>query len=230
MAGALDKATEISSFQFPNRQNLKPRESPSSSQRRAHRPRHGLRRTMEAVQGEHSALESLPNSLPTPQQPLSKSAHKKLLKQQRFEAKKAEKKALTKQHKRQEAERKKKEWAETLASVPEEERSKLIESRRSLRKERMEKRSEEKEKKIERLNGARECGQKIVIDLEFAHLMTPAEIHSLVQQVSFSIPFSLLFFETFTCLQKNHKDNRSAPEENDETSFFPEIAFTSGWS
>ncbi|KAG2684517.1 hypothetical protein I3760_10G080800 [Carya illinoinensis] len=141
---------------------------------------------MEAVENDQSALETPPDPAPTPlQQPLSKSAQKKLLKQQRFEAKKAEKKALTKQQKRQDSERKRKEWEETLASVPEEERSKLIESRRSLRKERMEKRSEERGRKIERLTGARDCGQKIVIDLDFAHLMTPSEIHSLVQQIMY---------------------------------------------
>jgi tRNA (guanine9-N1)-methyltransferase len=49
----------------------------------------------------------------------------------------------------------------------------------------MEKRSEERERKIERLTRARELGQKIVVDLDFAHLMTPSEIHSLVQQVFF---------------------------------------------
>lgn len=117
------------------------------------------------------------------QQPLSKSAKKKLLKQQKFEAKKAEKKALMKEQKKKEAERKRKEWQDTLESVPEEERLKLIEARKELRKERMEKRSEEKEKKIERLTRAKESGQKIVIDLEFSHLMSPNEINSLCQQV-----------------------------------------------
>ncbi|XP_041028735.1 tRNA (guanine(9)-N1)-methyltransferase [Juglans microcarpa x Juglans regia] len=141
---------------------------------------------MEATENDQSALETPPDPAPTPpQQPLSKSAQKKLLKQQRFEAKKAEKKALTKQQKRQDLERRRKEWEETLASVTEEERSKLIESRRSLRKERMEKRSEERGRKIERLTGARDLGQKIVIDLDFAHLMTPTEIHSLVQQIMY---------------------------------------------
>ncbi|KAK6932867.1 tRNA methyltransferase TRMD/TRM10-type domain [Dillenia turbinata] len=118
--------------------------------------------------------------------PLSKNAQKKLLKQQRYEAKKAEKKAAIKEQKKQEAERKRREWEETLSRSTEEERSKLIESRRGLRKERMEKRSEEREKKIERLTRAREeGGQKIVVDLEFSHLMAPNEIHSLVQQIMY---------------------------------------------
>ncbi|CAN0890857.1 tRNA methyltransferase 10 homolog A [Linum grandiflorum] len=116
---------------------------------------------------------------------LSKNAQKKLLKQQKFEAKKAEKKAFAKEQKKKEGERKRKEWEEKLASIPEEERLKLIESRKVLRKERMESRSEEKNKKLERLSKAREQGQNIVIDLEFAHLMTVPEIHSLVQQIMY---------------------------------------------
>ncbi|PIA25596.1 hypothetical protein AQUCO_11000015v1 [Aquilegia coerulea] len=54
-----------------------------------------------------------------------------------------------------------------------------------MRKERMEKRSEEKIKKIEKMNRAKESGQKIVLDLEFSDLMTSNEIHSLVQQIMY---------------------------------------------
>lgn len=133
-------------------------------------------------------------------QTLSKNAQKKLLKQQRFEAKKAEKKALMKEQKKREAERKKKEWEERLASLgSEEERQKLIESRKALRKERMDKRSEEKEKKMERLNKAKESGQNIVIDLEFAHLMSSTELNSLLQQVQNSF-----FFFWFTNYYKEY--------------------------
>ncbi|KAJ9180801.1 hypothetical protein P3X46_009008 [Hevea brasiliensis] len=120
-----------------------------------------------------------------PPPPLSKNAQKKLLKLQKYEAKKAEKKASIKEQKKREAERKRKEWEETLTGVSEEERLTLIESRRKLRKERMEKRSEERESKIQRLTGAKTNGQKIVIDLEFSHLMTSSEIHSLVQQIMY---------------------------------------------
>ncbi|KAK4794135.1 hypothetical protein SAY86_012129 [Trapa natans] len=121
---------------------------------------------------------------------LSKSAKKKLLKQQVFEAKKAEKKALMKEQKEIEVERRQREWLDTLGSIPEEERSKLIEARKELRKGRMERRSEEKEEKMERLIQAQVTGQKIVIDLEFSHLMTPNEINSLFQQVCYKF-FSL---------------------------------------
>ncbi|CAN8267082.1 unnamed protein product [Cochlearia groenlandica] len=128
-----------------------------------------------------------PESEPSPveSKPLSKNAQKKQLKQQRYEAKKAEKKAQEKEHKRKEGERKHREWAETLANATEEERLKLIESRRNLRKERMQIRSEEKEKKMERLNLAKETGQNVVVDVEFAHLMSDSEISSLVQQIMY---------------------------------------------
>lgn len=114
---------------------------------------------------------------------LSKRAQKRQLKQERYEAKKTEKKARLKEEKKKEAERKRKEWEEKLEAATEEERLKLIESRRGLRKERMEKRSEERDSKIRRLTEAKESGQNVVIDLEFSHLMTQSEIHSLVQQV-----------------------------------------------
>ncbi|CAA2987955.1 Hypothetical predicted protein [Olea europaea subsp. europaea] len=121
----------------------------------------------------------------TEPQPMSKNAKKKLLKQQRYEAKKAEKKAFEKEQKKREVERKRKEWDEKLASLSQEEREKLIEERKELRKERMEKRSEERERKIEKLNEAKSNGQNVVIDLEFMHLMNSSELNSLVQQIMY---------------------------------------------
>ncbi|XVF28036.1 hypothetical protein REPUB_Repub14bG0160900 [Reevesia pubescens] len=139
----------------------------------------------EATQNEQNSQEkNHPHPQPQPQ-PLSKNAQKKLLKQQKFEAKKAEKKALMKEQKQRDAERKRKEWEEKLAGLTEDERRKLIDSRKELRKERMEKRSEERGQKIQRLIQAKETGQNIVVDLEFSHLMTHSEIHSLVQQVMY---------------------------------------------
>lgn len=146
---------------------------------------------MENKEGnDNNGVENQANRVPGG---LSKNAQKKLLKQQRYEAKKAEKKAKDKEEKKKEGERKRKEWEEKLASVSEEERLKLIESRKGLRKDRMEKRSEERENKIQRLTRAKEIGQNIVIDLEFSHLMTASEIHSLVQQVSIFFLFYFLF-------------------------------------
>ncbi|XP_057516870.1 tRNA (guanine(9)-N1)-methyltransferase [Amaranthus tricolor] len=137
-----------------------------------------------AAIAEKPSSDSISTS-PIPQT-LSKTAQKKLMKQQRFEAKKAEKKAQAKEHKRREKERKQKEWEEMLSKVSsEEEKLKIIETRRAVRKERMEKRSEEKGQKLERLSWAKLHGQKIVIDLEFSHLMTPNELHSLVQQIMY---------------------------------------------
>ncbi|KAI3918032.1 hypothetical protein MKW92_053784, partial [Papaver armeniacum] len=130
---------------------------------------------------ENPLTDETPTTLnPTPA--LSKSAQKKLVKQQKYEETKARKKAAPKEHKKKEGERKRKEWDEKLSTVSEEEKLKLIESRRELRKERMGIRSEEKEKKIGRMMKAKEIGQKIVIDLDFADLMTSTEINSLLQQ------------------------------------------------
>lgn len=138
-------------------------------------------------------MESAPQAVDCPEKPISKNSQKKLLKQQRYEAKKAEKKAMLKEQKRRERERKKREWQEKLELAgSEEERQKLIESRRELRKERMEQRCGEKESKLERLNNAKLNGQKIVIDLEFAHLMNSTQLHNLVQQVNLS-PMLVLY-------------------------------------
>ncbi|XWS19292.1 hypothetical protein CRYUN_Cryun31cG0003300 [Craigia yunnanensis] len=137
---------------------------------------------MEATQNEHNRQESSPDPNA---QTLSKNAQKKLLKQQKFEAKKAEKKALIKEQKQRAAERKRKEWKEKLAVLTEDERRELIDSRKELRRERMEKRSEERGEKFQRLTKAKESGQNIVVDLEFSHLMTHSEIHSLVQQIMY---------------------------------------------
>ncbi|GMI91418.1 tRNA modification 10 [Hibiscus trionum] len=138
--------------------------------------------TMEATQNEQNSEVNPPDLQP---QTLSKNAQKKLLKQQKYEAKKAEKKAQMKEQKQRDAERKRKEWEEKLAALPEDERLKLIDSRKELRKERMEKRSEERGLKIQKLTQAKETGQNIVVDLEFSHLMTHSEIHSLVQQIMY---------------------------------------------
>lgn len=138
------------------------------------------------MEKDELAPENRKNDTPNPSPPpLSKNAQKKLLKQQRFEAKKAEKKALEKEKKRKDLERKRSEWQEKLEKASEEEKAKLIEARKETRKERMENRSEERKKKMERLNRAREAGQKIVVDLEFSDLMSPNEIHSLVQQIMY---------------------------------------------
>ncbi|XP_058197177.1 tRNA (guanine(9)-N1)-methyltransferase-like [Rhododendron vialii] len=133
-----------------------------------------------------SGENSLQNEDRCASQPLmSKRAQKKLLKQQKFEAKKAQKKALAKEQRKREGERKRREWEERVAGLSEEEREKLIGSRKGLKKERMEKRCEERESKVKRLNEAKTQGQNIVVDLEFASLMTPSEINSLVQQIMY---------------------------------------------
>ncbi|GAB2269853.1 hypothetical protein Dimus_004772 [Dionaea muscipula] len=135
----------------------------------------------DEIVGENPASGSSPSA----SKPLSKRAQKKLLKQQKYEAKKAEKKAMAKEQKKLDKERRRKEWDDKLAIMSEEEKSKMIEARKGVRKDRMEKRSEERERKIERLTKAKEVGQNIIVDLEFSHLMTPVETSSLVQQIMY---------------------------------------------
>ncbi|VAI48939.1 unnamed protein product [Triticum turgidum subsp. durum] len=98
---------------------------------------------------------------------LSKSAKKKLLKQERQAARKAERKAGEKERRRADIERRRREWEESLTAAPSQEAR------------------EERGARAERLRRAAEGGQKVVLDLEFADLMRPNEIHSLTQQIMY---------------------------------------------
>lgn len=135
---------------------------------------------------ERAAEEPATASATNEQLGLSKRAQKKLMKQKMYEVKKAEKKAENKEKKKLHKERMQKDWEAKLSKVAsEEEKMKLIESRRALRKERMDKRAQQREEKIQRLTQAKLNGQNIVIDLEFGHLMNPTEVNSLVQQIMY---------------------------------------------
>lgn len=135
---------------------------------------------------ERAAEEPATASATKEQLGLSKRAQKKLMKQKMYEVKKAEKKAENKEKKKLHKERMQKDWEAKLSKVAsEEEKMKLIESRRALRKERMDKRAQQREEKIQRLTQAKLHGQNIVIDLEFGHLMNPTEVNSLVQQIMY---------------------------------------------
>lgn len=135
---------------------------------------------------ERAAEEPATASATNEQLGLSKRAQKKLMKQKMYEVKKAEKKAENKEKKKLHKERMQKDWEAKLSKVAsEEEKMKLIESRRALRKERMDKRAQQREEKIQRLTQAKLHGQNIVIDLEFGHLMNPTEVNSLVQQIMY---------------------------------------------
>lgn len=117
---------------------------------------------------------------------LSKSAKKKLLKQERQAARKAERKAGEKERRRADIERRRREWEESLAAAPSQEaREAMLAARRETRLERVGKRVEERGARAERLRRAAEGGQKVVLDLEFADLMRPNEIHSLTQQIMY---------------------------------------------
>ncbi|XP_040248689.1 tRNA (guanine(9)-N1)-methyltransferase isoform X2 [Aegilops tauschii subsp. strangulata] len=117
---------------------------------------------------------------------LSKSAKKKLLKQERQAARKAERKAGEKERRRADIERRRREWEESLAAAPSQEaREAMLAARRETRLERVGKRVEERGARAKRLRRAAEGGQKVVLDLEFADLMRPNEIHSLTQQIMY---------------------------------------------
>ncbi|CAN6280134.1 unnamed protein product [Urochloa humidicola] len=114
---------------------------------------------------------------------LSKSARKKLQKQER----QAERKAAEKERRRADVERRRREWEEALAAAPSDEaRAEMVAARRETRRERVGRRAEERGARAERLRRAAEgAGQKVVLDLEFADLMRPNEIHSLTQQIMY---------------------------------------------
>ena len=121
---------------------------------------------------------------------LSKSARKKLLKQERQAERKAARKAEEKERRRADVERRRREWEEALAAAPSDEaRAEMVAARRETRRERVGRRAEERGSRAERLRRAAEgAGQKVVLDLEFADLMRPNEIHSLTQQVKIALP------------------------------------------
>ena len=121
---------------------------------------------------------------------LSKSARKKLLKQERQAERKAARKAEEKERRRADVERRRREWEEALAAAPSDEaRAEMVAARRETRRERVGRRAEERGARAERLRRAAEgAGQKVVLDLEFADLMRPNEIHSLTQQVKIALP------------------------------------------
>ncbi|XP_074556578.1 uncharacterized protein LOC141812487 [Curcuma longa] len=116
---------------------------------------------------------------------LSKRARKKMAKQERLEERRADRKNEEKDRRRRDVERRRREWEEKLASVPEEERERLIAERREARRERIEQQAEERELRDERLRRAAEFGPKVVLDLELAVHMKPNEIRSLVQQIRY---------------------------------------------
>lgn len=114
---------------------------------------------------------------------LSKNQQKKLLKQQRYEEKKAAKKREEKERRHADVQRKKREWAELLDSLPPEEREEAWAKRIDGRKER---RIEGETRRARMLEAMGESGgQDVVIDLEWSHLMTSKELKSLTKQVMF---------------------------------------------
>ncbi|KAK3158965.1 hypothetical protein QOZ80_2AG0143980 [Eleusine coracana subsp. coracana] len=118
---------------------------------------------------------------------LSKRARKKLQKKEMRAARNAARKAADKERHRANVEQRKRERAEELAAAPSEEaRQEILAARREARRQRVGHNTEQRAARAERLRRAVEgAGQKVVLDLEFAQLMRPNEIHSLTKQIMY---------------------------------------------
>lgn len=116
---------------------------------------------------------------------LTKSAQKKVLKMQRYQAKKAHQKAMAKVNQQNKMQQKRQEWADKLAGLPEVERSTLIQAKLDARKDRMADVFHHREVTKLKLTQAMQFGQNIVLDLEFSELMKPCELSSLQQQIMY---------------------------------------------
>lgn len=114
---------------------------------------------------------------------LSKNQQKKLLRQQRFEEKKAAKKQEEKSRRHADVQRKKREWAEMLASLPPEERDAAWARKMEGRKERRVEGETRKARMAEAM--VEGGGQDVVIDLEWGDFMSPKELKSLMKQIQF---------------------------------------------
>ncbi|GJN22088.1 hypothetical protein PR202_gb09621 [Eleusine coracana subsp. coracana] len=118
---------------------------------------------------------------------LSKRARKKLQKKEMRAARNAARKAADKERHRANVEQRRRERAEELAAAPSEEvRQEILAARRESRRQRVDHNAEQRSARAERLRRAAEgAGQKVVLDLEFAQLMRPTEIHSLTKQIMY---------------------------------------------
>eukprot|EP00249_Psilotum_nudum_P036143 c642_g1_i1 orf=192-1238(+) len=114
--------------------------------------------------------------------PVSKSAQKRLLKMERYQAHKLQRKAREKERRRKETEQRRKVWGDKLASLSADERQKLLQEKKEGRQIRMEKQLQKKERLVQ----AMDSGRNLVLDLEFSDHMNPNEQVSLVQQVMYS--------------------------------------------
>ncbi|KAH7618581.1 hypothetical protein Ndes2526B_g05489 [Nannochloris sp. 'desiccata'] len=114
--------------------------------------------------------------------PMSKNQIKKLKKREAYEERKKQKKEKAKLERKQAQEIKKVRVKDTLNAMNEEE----LTAWRAQRAEKVAARNKGKIEKKERMTKAIESGQRIVIDLEFPHLMTEGEQRSMAHQVSYS--------------------------------------------
>lgn len=112
---------------------------------------------------------------------MSKSQMKKLKKRQYYEEKKQKRKQAEKQQKQADLERRREAGRQRIAAMTEEEQKKWREERdaRGLA------RKHERQEARARMEKALDIGQKIVIDLDFADLMTDTELRSICQQLGY---------------------------------------------
>ncbi|KAK9844836.1 hypothetical protein WJX74_007450 [Apatococcus lobatus] len=141
----------------------------------------GASKTPEAEEVCNSDFEA------TEPAPLSKNAQKKLLKRQRYEDKKAARKASAKQEKHQATEQKKQDVQSLLEGMTEEEKAAWKEERKHVRSAR----KAQTQEKRSRLQQAMETGQTIVLDLSSAHLMSDLELKSMCQQIAHSYSYNV---------------------------------------
>ncbi|KAJ7514334.1 hypothetical protein O6H91_23G039700 [Diphasiastrum complanatum] len=113
---------------------------------------------------------------------LSKNSQKQLLKLERYQLKKKERKAAEKERRHRETEWKRPEWETKLAALPAELQDRALHERKIAR----EARREQSSIKRERLRHGMQSAQNLVLDLDFCELMKPTELISLAQQVMYS--------------------------------------------
>lgn len=116
------------------------------------------------------------------QPPVSKSAAKKLLKRQRYEQRKLEKREAEKAKRKTVIERKKASIGEKLAVMTEEEKA---EWRRQVTERRSQLRRDKEDRRVRGQLGVA-SGQRIVVDLDFADKMSEKQIKSICHQLCYA--------------------------------------------
>jgi tRNA (guanine9-N1)-methyltransferase len=141
---------------------------------------------LKAYTPMQNTLQSDPDAGPSPptagQTPkLSKNQQRKLRRLQKLEERKQERKRREKEARQAAKEQRREANVHRFSQMTEEE----IVAWKAERDAKSTARKQEKEAKLARLNAAMESGQKIVVDCDFAELMTEKECKSLAQQLGY---------------------------------------------